>query len=102
MANTRGGNTYYIDTQYSASISATTELVISNIRVHYVLVTGTTSNAHVVLSDNGITKLDLRVPNSGETRMFRFDAFPVLFTTSIRATTLANALVTVVFEETRR
>ena len=102
MANTRGGNTYYIDTQYSASISATTELVIPNIRVYYVLVTGTTSNAHVVLEDNGVVKLDLRVPNTGETRIFRFSDFPVLFTTSIRASTLVNALVTVVFEETRR
>lgn len=99
MANTRNGNTFYIDTQYSA---AADELAVKNIRITGVIVTATGASGRVVLGDSSVaTKLDLRVATSGETMQFYFDVHPVNFSTSIRPTTLSNAVVTCIIEEAR-
>ena len=98
MANTRNGNTYYIDTQYATN----EELAVRNLQAAYVIVTATAANAVLVLADSSVgTKLDLRVATSGETKCFDFSDVPVTFSTSIRPTTLTNALATVVLKEIR-
>ena len=99
MANVRNSNTFYIDTQYSA---ASDELAIKNIKVVYAIVTATAGNGRVVLGDSSVaTKIDLREATSGATAYFDFSDKPLVFSTSIRPTTLTNAVVTLVIEETR-
>lgn len=99
MANVRNSNTFYIDTQYS---SAADELAVKNIKVVYAIVTATASSGRVVLGDSSIaTKIDLREAVSGTTAYFDFSNKPLVFSTSIRPTTLSNAVVTLVIEETR-
>lgn len=98
MANTRSSNTFYIDTQYSG---ASDELAIKNLKVLYVIVTATAASAVLALSDSGTAKVNLRVATSGETSVFDFSNAPILFATSVRPTTLTNAIATVVIQETR-
>lgn len=98
MANTRNGNTFYVDTQYSV---AADEFASKLIRVSSVIVTATAASAVLVLKDSSLaTKIDLRVATSGATEQFDFDP-PLVFSTSIRPTTLTNAVATVVFQETK-
>lgn len=91
MANVRNSNTLFIDT-------ANSPLAVINTRALYVIVTATAANAVVVLSDNttAAKKMDLRVAASGTTQVFDFSFNPVQFPTGINATTLTNAVVTVV------
>jgi hypothetical protein len=99
MANTRNANTFYIDTQYSV---AADELAVKNLKVSDVIITATAANGRIVLTDSsGGTKVDLRVVTSGETQHFEFHESPLLFPNSIRPTTLSNAIVTCVIQESR-
>ena len=96
MANTLNGNTFYIDTQGSTSDH---DLVRKQALVVYVTVTATAANGRIVLSDVGaapIIKMDLRVPVSGATEIFRFAEKPITFPNGIRVSTLTNAVATVV------
>ncbi len=99
MANTRNANTFYIDTQYSVSAD---ELAVKNVKVVSITVTATSSGGQVVLSDsNGNAKIDLRVATSDETQQFVFNENPIVFPTGIRPTTLTDAIVTCVIQESR-
>lgn len=95
MANIRLGNTFYIDTQYTG---ASDELALKDVRIAYVIVTPTAANGRVVLSDGGLgIKADLRRATANESNYpFDFSNEPIRFSTSIRPTTLANAVVTCV------
>jgi hypothetical protein len=101
LANTRNGNTWYVDTQHSASSDS---LAVKGIRVLGVVVTATAANGRIVLSDEQgtpPTKLDLRVATSGDSKHFDFCESPVAFPNGIRPVTLTNAVVTVIIEEAR-
>ena len=94
MANIRNGNTFYIDTQYSA---ASDELASKGIKVIGIFVTSTAAGGRVVLADSSIaTKLDLRVTADEDTVYFDLSNNPIIFSTSLRPTTLSGALVTCV------
>lgn len=96
MANVLNGNTWYVDTQYTSEAD---DLVRKQALVAYILVTATGANGKLVLADsssNPAIKFDLRVPVSGTTEIFRFEAKPALFPNGIRALTLTNAVATVV------
>jgi len=97
VANTRSGNTYYIDTQYATN----EELAVANLTVVGVIVTATGASAVVALTDSGTVKLNLRVATSGATEFFDFSEAPIVFANSIRPTTLTNAIATVIIRETR-
>lgn len=97
MANVRSANSYYIDTQYATN----EELAVKNLIVVGVFVRATSAGGRVVLTDSGTNKLDLQVDTANRTEFFPMADTPVLFTTSIRPTTLSNAIVTVIFRETR-
>ena len=102
MANARTGNTYYVDTAYTATVATLPELAIPNLKVYYVVVTATAANAVVLLTDSGTNKVDLRVAPSGSSQLFTFDEYPMVFNTSLRVSTLTNAVATIMFEEVRR
>ncbi len=97
MANTRAGNTYYIDTQYSS----TEELAVKNLKVLGVVVTASAAGGNILLSDGSVSKLFLKVATDEDTSYFDFSNSPILFSTSIRPTTLSGAVATVIIEETR-
>lgn len=99
MANVRNANSYYIDTQYSAS----EELAVKNIVVTCVVVTATAASGRIVLadSDTATTKLDLRVVTSGASQVFDFSESPIVFPNGIRPVTLTNAVATVIGRESR-
>jgi hypothetical protein len=90
MANTRNGNTWYVD----ATGTLGTE---KNVLVPYIFLTATGANARIVLSDQatGSVKVDLRLPTAGDTQLFRVEANPILFPNAIEVTTLTNAVATV-------
>lgn len=100
MANVRNGNTFYIDTQRS---SASDDLIIKNLKVSDVIITVSAAGGLVVLSDVTTTniKLSLKVATDEETKHFKFHSSPVVFPNGISATTLTNAVVTCVIQETR-
>lgn len=96
MANLRLGNTYYIDTQYSTN----EELARKNILVKGVVLTTSAAGGQLVLSDAGLgVKLSLKAAADEDTVHFDFSSTPVIFSTSIRPTTLSNAVATVIFAE---
>ena len=102
MANIRSGNSFYIDTQRA---SASDDLLIKGIAVSTIVVTATAANGRLVLKDPATTpanKLDLRVATSGDSVLFDFNLIPVLFPNGLSATTLTNAVATVVFMENNR
>jgi hypothetical protein len=93
MANVLNGNTWFADTVHSNDAD---DLVRKQTLVTYIIVTTTGANARIVLGDssgNTATKLDLRVSESGVSKLFRFDGNPVLFPNGIRVLTLTNAVV---------
>lgn len=96
MANTRAGNTFYIDTQYSV---AGDELASKNLRVLGVVVTTSAAGGNVALSDNGVSKLFLKVSADEDSQYFDFSNSPIIFGTSIRPTTLSGAVATVILQE---
>jgi hypothetical protein len=101
VANTRNGNSFYVDTEYTG---ASDELAIKNIRVLGVVVTASASPGTLVLSDaqtSEPTKLDLRVATANSTAFFDFSECPITFPNGIRPTTLTDALATIIIEETR-
>lgn len=102
MANVRSANTFYIDTQRT---SDSDDLLVKGLAVSTIVVTATAANGRLVLKDpvaTPITKLDLQVPTSGESVLFDFNLVPVLFPNGLSATTLTNAVATVVFTENNR
>jgi hypothetical protein len=100
VANVRNANTFYIDTQRS---TAADDLVVKNIKVTDVIVTVSAAGGQVILSDVSTTnvKLSLKVATDEETKHFKFHASPILFPNGISATTLTNAVVTCVIQESR-
>jgi hypothetical protein len=88
MANTRNGNTLYVD--------ATGDIIASPIMVTDVYLTATAANAIAVLADaNGTSlKFNLRVATSGDTKHFPMSAY---FPNGLDVTTLTNAILTVVY-----
>lgn len=95
MANQQNGSTFYIDTAHSTD---TDDLEKKNALVSYVVVTATAANGRIVLGDvgsNGATKVDLRVPVSGQSILFHFRNSPMNFPNGIKVLTLANAVATV-------
>lgn len=98
MANTKCGNTCYVDTQYSV---AADQLAGKNLRVVGIVLTATGANARLVLSDitGPTTKIDVRVGTSGESKHFRFEEYPINFPNGIRPSTLSNAVATIIISE---
>jgi hypothetical protein len=97
VANARSGNTYYIDTQYATN----EELTGQNLLVLGVLVTATAASAVLLLADSTVKKMDLRVATSGASQFFDFSSSPVRFNTSIRPTTLTNAVATIIIKDSQ-
>lgn len=91
MANTRNGNTWYVDATGNLGSE-------KNVIVPYIYITATAANGRVVLSDQVTTalKADLRVEVSGHTEIFRMAENPMRFPNGINITTLTNAIVTIV------
>jgi hypothetical protein len=97
MANVQIGNSWYIDTAYA---SAADDLA-RRVSVYYIVVTATAAGAILVLSDpsSSSVKVELRVPTSGSSQVFRFDQLPLVFPNGVRVTTLTNAKATLIGEE---
>lgn len=95
MANARSGNTYYIDTQYATN----EELAVKNLKVLGVVVTSTAAGAILSLTDSGTAKFTFKVAADLSSQYFNFSDSPVLFQTSVRPTTLTNAVATVIIQE---
>lgn len=97
--NILNGNTFYIDTAY---VTTADDLTRSQLMVAYIMVTATAANGRIVLGDVGANstqkKLDLRVPTSGATEIFRFSENPALFPNGLRVFTLTNAVATVIIK----
>ena len=98
MANARSANCYYIDTQYSTN----EELAVKNVLVLGVLVTVSAAGGNLVLSDGSTVKASFKVATDEETAFFDFGNCPMLFTTSIRPSTLTDAVATVIFKDAGR
>lgn len=94
MANTSNGNTLYIDS--TGTINYT-----SNIKVLYILLTATSSNAILKLQDVNTLdlKLDLRVSTSGESKLFDFSNTPIFFPNGIIINTLTNATASLIIKK---
>lgn len=100
MANARAANTYYIDTQYATNEELT--VTGSGLLVLGVYVTATAANAILDLTDGGTKKLNLRVATAGSTEWFpcsNEQLTGVRFSTSVRPTTLTNAIATVIIKD---
>jgi len=97
MANTRNGNTFYIDT------SVETVSTDKNQRIAYVVLTATAANGRIVLADPSVSgnppKVDLRVAVSGTTEVFDFSRLPLYFPNGMRVNILTNALATLVMTQ---
>lgn len=95
MASIRNGNTIYID-------DSTDTFAIRQLKVSHVIVTATAANAQVVLSDldTSAVKADLRVATDGTSQLFSFREQPMIFPTGVEASTLTNAVVTLITKET--
>lgn len=94
MANTQNGNSLYIDT--AGAIGPT-----QNVLVTAITVTPSGGAATVALSDNSlptVLKFNLQVPSGVESQPFNFENNPVLFPNGVNATTITNAIVTVVIK----
>ncbi len=93
MANTRSGNSHYVD---STGVLETAAMKIAG-----VLVTATGANAVVAIADSAGTtaKLNLRVATSGECTHFDFALIPILFPNGVKVTTLTNAIATVIYTQ---
>lgn len=103
MANARSGNTYYVDTAYTATVATLPELNIPNTRVYYMIVSNTGGGTgQVVITDSGTTKFNINLTTANSTQVIDLEQYPAIFTTSIRVTTLTNCVITFVFEEIRR
>lgn len=91
MANVRSGNTHFVDSTGSLSQE-------KNLRIGQVILTATSANAVIVLSDHAGTtkKLELRVAASGESRSFELPV-PMIFPNGINVTTLTNCVATLVY-----
>ena len=99
MANTRSGNTFYIDTQYAVSGD---ELAITGIKVTHVTLTATAANSVIRLDDSSLfRKIDCRVATSGDSKIFDFSDNPLMFTASIRPTVLTNGVASLQIQESR-
>ncbi len=94
MANVRSGNTHYIDS--TGSLTAE-----NNVKVRQVIITPTSANAVLTLSDSAgtTTKIQVRAATSGESRSFEFPV-PVIFPNGINVTTLTNCVAMLVYNGT--
>ncbi len=93
MANKVNVNTIYVD--------STGDLVTNKgCRVAYVLLTATAANAVLVLQDTGTgtpNKFDLRNADSGTTVTFDLSNMPAFFPNGIKASTVTNAIATIIY-----
>jgi len=90
MANATVGNSHYVDSTGDVTTKATT--------VYYIVLTATTANSILVLSDilSSVKKIELRAATSGESRIFDFSANPLFFPNGVEATTVTNGNATLV------
>lgn len=100
MANVRSGNTFYIDTQHSVAADGITQ---AGLKLRKILVTATAAPGRIVLQDitTGITKFDLRVSAANTTQEFIFDDMSITFPTGLKASTLSQAVATLIIDEMR-
>ena len=97
MANIRLANTFYIDTQYSV---AADELTVRNIKVKQIIVASSAAVASLVLEDAALgKKIEIKIDVADKTEHINLRDSPIIFSTSIRPTTLTNCTATVVIEE---
>lgn len=103
MANARTGNTYYVDTAYTATVATLPELAIPNLKVYYIICANNGGGAgQILVTDGGTTKFHIHLDTGSRTQVIDLESYPAIFNTSIRVTTLTNTVVTFVFEEVRR
>ena len=93
MANASNGNTLYFDATGSLRTGTLTKIAS-------IIVTATSANAIVALSDASTTalKMELRVATSGVSTQFDFSDANVIFPTGVNVTTLTNAKVSLVIK----
>jgi hypothetical protein len=94
MANTKTGNVWYVDTAYSAATDDNTD----NIVVGSVVLTTTAASGRIILKDpkTGAIKLDLKHPTDADSKHFDFSANPIICPNGLRASTLTNAVATII------
>lgn len=94
MANTRSGNTWYVDTAYASA----SDNLDASVVVTCIVVTATTAAGRIVLSDasTGDTKLDIRVATAGDSKVIDLSASPISFQNGIKVSTLTTAVATLV------
>jgi hypothetical protein len=94
LANTKTGNVWYVDTAYAAA----TDDITDNIVVGSVVLTATAASARIVLKDpkTGVIKLDLRSPTDALSAHFDFSANPISCPNGLRASTLTNAVASII------
>lgn len=90
MANVKNGNTIYVD--------ATGDVVNIPTKVYGVLLTATSANAHLKLSDTAasVAKLDVRVSGSHDSHYIDFSDNPLFFPNGVEVTTITNGVATLV------
>lgn len=96
MANTRSGNTYYVD--------ATGDLLTNKgIRVKAIIITPSGANGGIVLKDQVTLspKGTWTVPTSSQTTLFDLSESPLVFPNGINVGTVTTATAILVLDEVR-
>jgi hypothetical protein len=93
MANARSGNSHYVDSTGTLSSDAC--------KIAGVIVTATAANAILALQDaaGSVNKTNLRVATSGDTVFFNFAASPIFCPNGLKASTVTNAIVTIIYTQ---
>ena len=93
MANARSGNSHYVD--------STGTLSSDSCKIAGVIVTATAASAILALQDaaGSVNKANLRVATSGETKHFDFSQTPIFCPNGLKASTVTNAIVVVIYTQ---
>jgi hypothetical protein len=97
MANTRSGNTWFVDTQHTVASDA----IQGKITVIGVLFAPTAAAAVLRLHDldSDTVKAEFRINTQVDTRFYDFSTAPLVFASGVKAKTLTNAVATLICRE---
>lgn len=91
MANVGRGNIHYVDSTGDLRTA-------NNVKVAYILLTPTSANAVLLLSDpSDNNAMEFRWAGAGESKLFNFHESPLLFPNGVKAKTVTNCVATIVY-----
>lgn len=94
MANTRSGNTWYVDSTGTLTTTGKRTYV-----THIIYRSGASPSVATIRDGSSDIKFVVSSPTSSETLLWDFSANPISFQTSINVSTLTSAVITFVFKE---